>query len=109
MTSTRRELVIKGAALSAASYSRVLGANDRLRLGVIGCGERGTFVSSLFAAKPDVQVTAVCDVYRVRAEKLQAAHAPSAIFSDHRELLDKAAVDAVLVTTPDHWHVPIGI
>ena len=76
MHSTRRELVLTGAALSAASYSRVLGANDRIRLGVIGCGSRGTHVSGLFASKPDVQVTALCDVYRARIDKLRPTRTP---------------------------------
>jgi predicted dehydrogenase len=109
MKTTRREVVMTGAALTAASYSRVLGANDRLRLGVIGCGSRGTHVSGLFTAKPDVQVTALCDVYRARMDKLLAEHAQAAMFPDHRELLDKGSVDAVLITVPDHWHVAIGV
>jgi predicted dehydrogenase len=109
MQSTRRELVITSAALTAASYSRILGANDRIRLGVIGCGSRGTHVSGLFAAKPDVQVTALCDVYRGRIDKLQGTHRQTAAFGDHRQLLEKGGLDAVLITVPDHWHVPIGI
>ena len=53
-----------GAAVwTAASYSRVLGANDRVKLGVIGCGGRGSYVMGVFQKNPAVDVVAVCDVW----------------------------------------------
>ena len=109
MSISRRDVIVRGGAFTAAGYRRVSGANDRIRVAVIGSGGRGLHVSRLFAANADAQITAVCDVYRPRAESLQAVHAGSELFSDHRALLDKAGCDAVLITTPDHWHVPVGV
>ena len=106
ITVSRRTLL---GATTAASYSRVLGANDRIALGVVGCGGRGQYVMSLFQKDAGVQVTALCDVYGQRLDQA-AAKAPGAkSFSDHRRLLESKEVDAVLVGTPDHWHADITI
>jgi predicted dehydrogenase len=106
----RRDVFRAGAAaLSAASYSRVLGANDRIHLGVVGCGGRSGLVTGLFQAHADIAVTAVCDVWGDRAEAA-AAKAPGAkTTGDHRALLEMKPLDAVLVATPDHWHTAIAI
>jgi predicted dehydrogenase len=97
------------AALTAAQYSRVKGANERVKLGVIGCGGRGTFVMNVFKNNP-ADIVAVCDVWETRAERARATAGASArAFGDHRKLLDEAGVDAVLVATPDHWHAAIAI
>ena len=97
---TRRDL-LRGAtvAVTAASYSRIQGANDRMNLGVIGPGDRGRFDMSQFQKNSSVDVVALCDVY---AEHLDLAHqtAPKAKdFKDHRALLDMKEVDMVLVAT----------
>ncbi len=96
-------------AITAASYSHVLGANEKVNLGVIGVGDRGTWVMSLFQNRPEVRVVAVCDIYgeRIQAAKQKAPQAQE--FSDHRRLLDVKDVDAVLIATPDHWHSIIAI
>ena len=96
-------------AVTAASYSRVLGANERLNLGLIGAGDRGTHVMGLFQNNPQVHVIAVCDVYapRVDAAKQKAPGATG--FADHRKLLETKDLDAVLIATPDHWHSRIAI
>ncbi len=109
----RRDL-FRGAAfsatsLAAASYSRVMGANDRLRLGVIGCGGRGVSDMRDFQKNSSVTVTAVCDVYGTRADKAATNAAGSKTFSDHRALLDHKELDIVLIATPDHWHAACAI
>lgn len=112
MPITRRDLIAAGAAaMSAASYSRVLGANDSIRLGVIGCGGRGRAVSGIFAKNPDVRIVALCDVWGQRvAQAAETLHAEGAAkFSDHRRLLDEDQTDAIYIATPDHWHCPIAI
>jgi predicted dehydrogenase len=112
MPLTRRNLISAGAAaMTAASYSRVLGANDAIRLGVIGCGGRGRGVSGIFARNPDVRIVALCDVWAQRvAQAAETLHADSAAkFSDHRRLLDEDQTDAIYIATPDHWHCPIAI
>ncbi|HZN60696.1 MAG TPA: Gfo/Idh/MocA family oxidoreductase [Planctomycetota bacterium] len=97
------------AVLSAASYSRVLGAEDKVRLGLIGCGSRGQHVLSLFQMNPSVQVVAVCDVFGDQAEQTRARAAQAEASSDHRKVLERGDVDAVLIATPDHWHAAIAI
>jgi predicted dehydrogenase len=105
---TRRE-GIQAAALTALSYSRVLGANDRVRLGLIGCGERGLYVASIFQQNAEVDLCAVCDVYGDRTDKAVAQAAGAQPFADHRRLLETKGLDAALIATPDHWHKAIAI
>jgi len=97
--------------MTAASYSRILGANDTIRLGVIGCGGRGRGVSGIFAKNSDLRIVALCDVWSQRvAQAAETLHASDAAkFSDHRKLLDEDQTDAIYIATPDHWHCPIAI
>ncbi len=92
------------AALTAASYSRVLGANDRIAMGVIGPGDRGRYVMGLFQNNTSIDVIALADVYAVQID-LARRKAPNArSFDDHRKLLEMKDIDIVLIATPDHWH-----
>lgn len=100
---TRREAAAS-AAMTALSYSRVLGANDRIGLGVIGTGSRGTYVMTVFQKNADVQVRALCDVYGVRLDEAQQKAPGTRTFNDHRKLLENKEIDAVLIGSPDHWH-----
>ncbi len=96
--------------LTAASASRVLGANDRIRAGIIGCGGMGTGVWRNFLSQPDVAPVAVCDVYdphRERAANL--AKEKVAQYKDFRQMLDRNDIDVVIVATPDHWHALLTI
>ena len=95
--------------MSAASYSRVPGANDRIHLGLIGAGDRGTWDVTLFQNRPEVQVVAICDIYgaKIRAAQQKAPDAKG--FTDHRKLLAFQPLDAVLIATPDHWHCAIAV
>lgn len=103
-TIRRRDLFRSGLAFTAASYSRILGANDRLGLGVIGCGERGRGVMRLFLKQPGVQAVAVCDIYGEMIDRAQQIAPGAQAFTDHRKLLELREVDIVLIATPDHWH-----
>ncbi|MGA2589611.1 MAG: Gfo/Idh/MocA family oxidoreductase [Bryobacteraceae bacterium] len=105
---TRRE-GIQAAALTALSYARVLGANDRIKLGLIGAGERGLYVASIFQKTEAVEVQAVCDVYGDRVDKALTQAPGAKPFGDHRRLLEAKDLDAVLIATPDHWHKAIAI
>ena len=94
------------ASTSLAPASRVLGANERVRVGLIGCGGRGMHVAKLMRKVPDVAFAAACDVYSPHAEaaaKLWAGDECRA-HRDFREVLDRKDIDAVLIATPDHWH-----
>ena len=114
---TRREF-LKGAAAvtaGAAAYqglapAKALGANDRVRMGLIGCGNRGSYVMSIFTGNPEVEVVALCDVYEPRRLKDQQKFNPQAqVYLDYHELLDRNDIDAVLIATPDHWHKQVLI
>jgi predicted dehydrogenase len=100
---TRRQAA-RTAAVTALSYSRILGANDRIGLGVIGTGGRGTYVMGLFHKNSDVEVRALCDVYPARFKEALAVAPNAATFGDHRKLLELRELDAVLIGSPDHWH-----
>jgi predicted dehydrogenase len=97
------------AALSAVSYSRVLGANDRVVLGVIGPGDRGQHVMSLFQEAAQVEVAALCDVFSDHIDQAKKKAPNAKGFSDHRRLLEMKELDAVLIATPDHWHAACAI
>ena len=95
--------------MTAASYSRVLGANDKINLGLIGAGGRGKGVMGTFQKTSQVNVNAVCDVYAARIDEA-ITRAPGATgVKDHRKLLEMKNVDAVLIATPDHWHTQTAI
>ncbi|MCP4452932.1 MAG: Gfo/Idh/MocA family oxidoreductase, partial [Planctomycetes bacterium] len=84
--------------------------SERIRLGCIGIGNRGRYVLSCFLQQPDLHCVAVCDVRgdnRQRAKnQIDAANGDKACdtYIDFRELLARDDIDAVSVTTPDHWH-----
>jgi predicted dehydrogenase len=93
------------AALSAASYARAFGANDRVRVGFIGVGNRGDQLLDAFLPHKDCEVVALCDVYEPYLPAANAKAGGSAkLFKDYRELLALKDVDAAVIATPDHWH-----
>jgi predicted dehydrogenase len=105
----RRDFVRSAAALSAASYARVLGAGDRIQLGVIGAGDRGRHDMGQFQEAGGVDVAAVCDIYAEQIDKARQKAPSAKNFNDHRRLLEMKELDAVLIATPDHWHAQIAI
>jgi predicted dehydrogenase len=110
MTQTNRRRFLGAAVASAASYSRVLGANDRIRIAGIGTGGRGEYLLGNVAKLEGTEIVAVCDVYEPHRLRTKSQLAPAAQdYVDHRQVLDRKDVDAVVIGTPDHWHVPITI
>ncbi len=100
---------VTAASMSAASYMRIMGANDKVNLGLIGAGGRGKGVMGTFQKTDQVNVTAVCDIYAARVDE-GLSRAPGAKgVNDHRKLLEMKDVDAVLIATPDHWHTGTAI
>jgi predicted dehydrogenase len=104
-----RRSFLTATAITAASYSRVLGANDTIQLGVIGVGDRGTYVMTNFQKNSSVHVAAVCDVYAEHIDRARQKATDAKSFTDHRKLLEEKGLDAVLIATPDHWHSTITI
>jgi predicted dehydrogenase len=100
--------VLPRTALNASAM--VQGANDRVRIGVIGTGTRGTMVAEFFTRHKDCQIVAGCDVAKTRLDefvkKLSAVGPAPEAYEDYRKILERKDVDAVLIATPDHWHGP---
>ncbi|MFP6598044.1 MAG: Gfo/Idh/MocA family oxidoreductase, partial [Candidatus Hydrogenedentota bacterium] len=80
-------------------------ANDRIRLGFIGTGNRGGQLLDAFMQHSDMEITAVCDVYKPHIEKAKAKIGRDVeVHADFRNLIGSKNVDAVVIATPDHWH-----
>jgi len=109
---TRREFVesvLAGAATLAVAgplaSSRVLGANDRIRVGLIGAGGRGQEIFKTALKCPNTEAAAVADVYIRRLDEVKALAPQAKAYQDFRKLLDDKSIDAVLIATPQHQHV----
>ncbi len=118
MPNSNRRTFLGKAALAAAATTvgRVgsasaaeTGANDRIAVGVIGCGGRGTSLARVFASQPDSTVLCVCDPDRNRAERAKAAANAKSAVTDMRRIFDDKAVDAIVIASCDHWHAPAAI
>lgn len=110
--------------VSAKSYSRIIGSNDKIRMGFIGVGNRGTQVLHEFMNESDCEVAALCDVYepyvtrdRSRVDPRYIEMCPRQIpgmgesfptkigrYADYRKLIEDRSIDAVYIATPEHWH-----
>ncbi len=126
-TSTRREFIKKATTGSAAlviggvlpgfsakSYRQIIGANDKLRVSVMGVNSRGNALAQNFAYQENCDVIHVCDVdYRAAdrcisdVEKIQNLTPQK--FSDFRKSLESKDVDIMVIATPDHWHAPAAL
>jgi predicted dehydrogenase len=122
-TRTTLAAAAAGAMPAVARAGRILGANEKVRVGCIGVGNRGVQVLDAFCAQPDVQVVALADAYepylngqydqidprlkglgRYVPRKQPDFGGPVERYKDFRRLLDNKDVDAVIIATPDHWH-----
>jgi len=135
MKNSRREFIKTTTASSAGlavglntfaseKPARVFGPNDKIRVGFIGIGNRGSQLLSFFMQQPDCEVAALCDVYepyvlrdRSRVDPRYLKDRPGqipkmgevfsqkpTIYTDYRKLLEDKSIDAVCIATPDHWH-----
>ena len=107
--STRRQFistVLGSTAAFAAGFpgSRVLGANDRVRFGLIGCGSRGLEDFRAALKAPNVEAVAVADLYTRRLDQAREIAPQARTYKDFRALLDDKTIDAVLIATPQHQH-----
>jgi predicted dehydrogenase len=110
----RRELLGRAGALGAAwlGGEKVFAqggarpaASDRLRVGMIGVGNFGTVNLKDFLANSDVEIVAICDVFKDNLEKAIAlAGGKARPYQDYRRLLEDREIDAVVISTPEHWH-----
>ena len=104
----RRSFIIAGG-LTALASTRVLGANDTLRVGVIGAGGRMGDLLNAADKVGNYQIVAVSDVYGPRRDAVkQRSNGSATTYVDYRELLQQQ-LDAVLIASPDHWHVRMAV
>ncbi len=94
--------------------ARIVGANDRIRVGLIGCGTRGNQVATDWMKHKDSVFTAACDVAKSRLDQTAARlgtiqGTTPETYEDYRRVLDRKDIDAVLIATPDHWHSPMTV
>ncbi|MGX5816564.1 Gfo/Idh/MocA family oxidoreductase [Chitinophaga lutea] len=100
--------------MSAKSYASIIGANDKIRLGMMGVNARGFALASNYARLSDCEIISVSDVDTRAAEKCIAkvneiqGRAPKAV-PDFRKALENKDLDALVVAAPDHWHAPAAI
>lgn len=95
---------------AGAETARGFAADDTIHVGCIGTGGRCRDLMTRLPKIPGVKIVAVCDVWDVhREEGRKLADPQAAAESDYRKLLDRKDIDAVLIGTPDHWHVPITV
>lgn len=93
------------ATATALSARRVVGANDRVRVGFIGVGNRGDQVLSAFLEHKDCEVAAVCDIYAPYVEfAAKKIGGDPKRYKDYQQLIGNKDLDAVVIVTPDHWH-----
>jgi len=133
ITTSRRDFIAKSTIVAAGIglgagvipvSGKVLGANDKIRVGFIGIGNRGTELLGLFMQQPDCEVAALCDIYEPYLQRdrskvnqrwveLLGSKIPQMgeqfptkpkQFTDFRKLLEDKSIDAVCIATPDHWH-----
>jgi len=115
MKVTRREFAEVGVKSAAAvgvgvsGVGRLMGANDRIKVGVVGIRGRGRQLSAWFAQRKDVDLAYLCDVdsrmFSERSAEIEAISGKSPVcHQDFRKILDDKDLDAVVIATPDHWH-----
>src|SRR5438128_827123 len=100
---TSRREFLGAAALSA---TRVLGANDRINVGIIGVGGMGFGHVRMLKPRTDIRITSISDIYTKRKQRAKdfLGLTDRDIHHDYKDLLARSDVDAVFVVTPDHWH-----
>jgi len=134
-STTRREFIARSGlataglafgavTLNAVSYNRIIGANEKINMGFIGIGNRGSQLLRIFMNQPDVQIAGFCDIYEPYLLRDRTIVEPRYIkdlaglvpamgetftnkverYSEFRKLLENKDIDAVAIATPDHWH-----
>ena len=112
MESRRRFLQMSAAALTAAAAKPLMGAgiqgaNDRVRMGIIGAGNRGGRVFDSLVRHKDCQFLAAAEVNKAKLDQWMSPARQTfnlKVEGDYRRILDRNDIDAVLIATPDHWH-----
>lgn len=106
---TDRRTFLMASGITAIASTRVLGANDTIRVGLIGCGGRSRELLRAADEAGGYQLVAASDVYQPRRDEVRDTRGSDiSTHLDYRDLLSIKEVDAVIIATPDHWHVHIA-
>ena len=97
------------ASLSAISYLKAAGANERLRVAVIGVGGRGRGHVTDWKSVPNVELVSICDIDPNQIAAAMKLDGALKSVADLRTILDDKSIDAVSIATPDHWHAPAAL
>jgi len=108
---SRRAFLGTATALTAASYQRVMGANNRIGIGFVGYGLIGKQHVTDFKKMEDTDIVGVCDVFKPRVDEALAFVGNSRVqgYSDFRKMYENKDIQGVVVATPDHWHCLLTI
>ncbi len=105
-----RTTAATAAGLTALQASQVLGANERIRLGIIGVANRGGQLITAFLPQKDAEFVAMCDIAKTTLDKAhKRLKGKPDTYSDFRKVIDRKDIDAVVIATPDHWHAIMTI
>ncbi|MEM9144008.1 MAG: twin-arginine translocation signal domain-containing protein, partial [Bacteroidota bacterium] len=105
-------LTLAGTGMSAKSYSKIIGANDRIQVAIAGLGRRyGAFIQGIGMKENNVELLYLCDVMDSQLEKAdkncrEKLGYKSKLEKDVRNVLEDNRLDAIFNATPDHWHAP---
>ena len=117
-TTSRREFLetiggvgaVAAGTLATLESARGYAANDTIEVACLGTGGRCRTLMKSLAQVPGVRIAAVCDIYDLHLDEGKKLADPRAVATKHyRELLDRKDIDAVLIGSPDHWHVPMAV
>src|SRR5437879_4986732 len=98
------------AAAFGVPAANVLGANEELRIGLIGTGGRCQHLMKALAKVANTRMAAVCDIWDANlAAGLKLTDAKASTTRNYHEILERKDIDAVLIASPDHWHVPMTV
>ncbi|HPC96645.1 MAG TPA: Gfo/Idh/MocA family oxidoreductase [Sedimentisphaerales bacterium] len=115
---TRRDFIKSSLAAGvglavAAPHSRVLGANDDIRIATVGVGGQGSYHTQIFSQIPGVRFVAVCDADQNHVDRSVKQFADKGVkidgYTDVRKLLERNDIDAITSATPNHWHALVTI
>ena len=98
--------------VTASSYAKVVGANDRIRIGFIGAGGMGSGHMKAIAGlkeKNNLEAVAVADCWQTRAEQGKDKAGAQHAFTDYRKVIENRDIDYVTIATPEHWHSTMTI
>ena len=105
-------IAVGNAALAPRAWSQVRGANDDIRIGIIGVRKKGKEHIQDFRKLSGVRVVAICDAdtqwLDIEVAKFKERNIIVDIYTDYRKLLENKNIDAVVLCVPDHWHAQIG-